>query len=133
MPRPMTAAAQTWLAKDHAVQVHLYEAYFDDTTIYATDAPHPIEWNGNTYLALGHFIGFDSIQETADLQVAQTRVHLSLADQTWIALALAEDTIDRRLVIRRAFLYELDLVRLLAENWDYIMTEDGNNLCGEIE
>lgn len=84
--------------------VHLYEAYFDSGTVYATDAAFPIVFNGNTYLANGQFLGYDGLTESAEMQSSAVRVSLSGVDGTYVAAALTEDYIDRRLVIRKAFL-----------------------------
>lgn len=95
------------LAQANATQnapFHLFEAYFDSGTAYATDAARDVVWGGHTYLANGQFLGFDGVAEAADLQVTEAHVQLSGVDQTWVALVLAENYIDRRIVIYKAFL-----------------------------
>lgn len=84
--------------------IHLYEAYFDSGTVYATDAAFPIVFNGNTYLANGEFLGFDGLSESIEMQSSTIRVQLSGVDGTYVAAALTEDYIDRRMVIRKGFL-----------------------------
>ena len=101
--RGASAETRAEFAKDANRPVHLFELYLDDATTYATDAYRAISWNGNTYLANGHFLDFDSIEETAELSAGQTRITLSGVDQSEIALVLSYEYIDRRLVIRKAF------------------------------
>ncbi|MBS1188905.1 MAG: hypothetical protein H6R10_697 [Rhodocyclaceae bacterium] len=106
--RGASQAVQAEAAKPSSQPVHLFELYLDGAATYATDAYREIVWNGNTYPAVGHFIGFDQIEETADLKVSQTAVVLSGVDQSEIAGVLTHNYIDRRLVIRKAFLSTLD-------------------------
>lgn len=84
--------------------IHLFELYLEGATTYATDAYRSIEWSGNTYAALGHFLGYDAIEESSDMVISQARISLSGVDQTLIAAVLAYEYIDRRLVIRKGFL-----------------------------
>ncbi|MDZ4254711.1 MAG: hypothetical protein U1A72_19240 [Sulfuritalea sp.] len=105
--RGASSAVQTEASAAQNKPVHLYEVYLDDETIYMTDASAPIVWNGNTYLAEGYALGFDGIEESSELRVQETSVTLSGCDAAgpvWVSLVLAEEFIDRRLVIRKAFL-----------------------------
>lgn len=102
--RGFSAAALAQINAAQNAPFHLFEAYFDSGTAYATDAARPVVWGGHTYLADGQLLAYDGVQETADLQVTEAHVQLSGVDQTWVALVLAENYIDRRLVIYKAFL-----------------------------
>lgn len=90
-------------AQDVNRPAHLFELYLESGVIYATDAWRQVSWNGNTYLANGHFLGFDSIEETAQISAGQTTVSISGVDQSEVAGALLYDYVDRRLVIRKIF------------------------------
>ena len=83
---------------------HLFEVYFDDETVRATDLYTTVTWGGNTYTANGHFLSFDGVSENLDMRAAQTRVVLSGVDQAWIAKVLTKSYLNRRLVIRKAML-----------------------------
>jgi hypothetical protein len=88
--------------------VHLFEVYLDTGTVYITDAPFQITWNGNAYLANGHLLGFDAIEEDTNLHISTTTVELTGCDAsgpTWVASVLAEEYIDRRVIIRTALLH----------------------------
>lgn len=102
----MTAAARVEAGKAQNRTAHLFEAYFDDTTVYITDAPRAIVWNGNTYVALGHFLGFSGVRESVQLRIEECTIELTHCDQakTWVALVLNEEILDRRLVIYKVFL-----------------------------
>ena len=102
--RGASSAFQAEAVKAANIPIHLVALYLEGATVFATDAYRPIIWAGDTYAAVGHLLGFDGIEETADLSVTQARVSLSGVDQTLIAGVLEYAYIDRRLVIRKAFL-----------------------------
>lgn len=84
--------------------VHLVEAYFDAGTTHITDAARALEYGGNTYTAAGALLGFEAVEESADLIVHECRVSLSGVGGEWVAAVLTTDFIDRRIVIRKALL-----------------------------
>lgn len=103
--RPNLSVAM--LAQLDALQmrpVHLFEIYFDDETVRATDAFTTLTWGGNTYIADGEMLNYDGVAETLEMRAAQVRVLLSGVDQTWIARVLAKPYLTRRLVVRLAML-----------------------------
>lgn len=105
--RGATAAVRSEWGKAQNEVCHLFEAYFDSEVARATEWSHDIEWpagSGNIYKALGHFLSFSGIEEVSELRVHETDVVLSGVDQVWVSLVLAEQYIDRRLVIYKAFL-----------------------------
>jgi len=83
---------------------HLFEIYLDGITARSTDAYRDITWGGNNYSALGHFLEYSNIEETTDLQVNSVKLTQSGVDQSYISLFLGYNYIDRRMVIRKAFL-----------------------------
>jgi hypothetical protein len=103
MNRGATFETLRELASSSSSPFHLYELYLDGSTVYATDGYRAVLWQGNTYIADGSFLGFDSIEETGDLTGAQTTVTLSGVSQVYIAELLLRNYVDRRLVIRKAF------------------------------
>ena len=105
MSRPNLSAAM--LAELDALQNkpgHLFECYFDDETVRTTDFYTSVTWGGNTYIAVGDFLGYDGVAETLEMRAAQARVSLSGVDQAWIARVLAKVYTNRRMVIRKAML-----------------------------
>lgn len=102
--RGASSTVQTEIAKTANRPFHLFEIYLDGATARSTDAYRNIDWGGNTYYALGHLLTFDGIEESAELQVNQVRLTQSGVDGTYISLYLGHDYIDRRMVIRKAFL-----------------------------
>lgn len=102
--RGASSAALAQAAASQSSPLHLFELYLDGQTIYATDAYREIVFNGHTYIADGAFLSFDQIEETGDLSGAMTTVTLSGVDQVYIAEILQHNYIDRRLVIRKAFI-----------------------------
>lgn len=104
MNRGASAGVITEMGLDANRPIHLFELYLDGATTYATDAWRTMVWNGNTYPALGKFLDYDGIEEASDLTISQCRVQLSGVDQSLIAAILQHEYIDRRMVIRKAFL-----------------------------
>jgi hypothetical protein len=104
MDRSASASVLTELAADSNHPIHLLEIVFDSTTIRLSDAPRPIEWSGNEYQGMGHFLGFSDIEETAELQVTSVTGSLSGVDQTYVALFLTETYLDRTVNLYKAFL-----------------------------
>lgn len=102
--RSMSSAMRTEVAKAQNQPCHLFALELDSGTLYVTDAYRTVVWGGNSYAATGHLLGFDGVHETSDLQVTEARVSLSGVDQVYVSVALAEDTIDRRLRIWKGFL-----------------------------
>lgn len=102
--RGASAAVLAEMAAARCKPVHLVEIHFDDETIFLTDAYRPISWSGNNYLSLGHYMGADEIEETAELQISSMRARLSNIDRTMVADFLTKDYIDRPLLAYEAFL-----------------------------
>lgn len=102
--RGFSAAALAQIGAAASMPGHLYECYLDSGTVYATDFAMAVTFGGNTYQALSHFIGFDGLVERADASIEMLRLTLSGVDQTWVSVVLANDYVDRRVVIHKAFL-----------------------------
>jgi len=136
--RDATAAVITELGKSKNQPVHLIEVTVEDadgvaTVSYMTDAWTNVVWNGHTYLALGHFLGFTDIEETADVQVNSLTLSLSGVDQAWISAFLSYFYIDRPVKIYKAFLADLYVNpwRLNDESDNGLDTEAGEDLVWE--
>lgn len=102
--RSATASVLAELAAGQSQPVHLFEVLLDGGAVRNTDAYSDIEFDGNTYVANGHFVGFDAIEETADMQITRVRGALSGIDQTWTAVVLQQEYIDRIVRIYKGFL-----------------------------
>jgi hypothetical protein len=103
----MSAAMLAEVVKAKSQPIHLVEVRFDagdGGVAYMTDAYRAITWGGNSYLAVGHFLGFDGIEETAEVKTSVVKVSLSGVDQTWIARMLSRQYLGRTLVIYKGFL-----------------------------
>jgi hypothetical protein len=106
MNRGASATIQTEWAKAANAPAHLIEIRFDVAdggTIYLTDSYRNITWNGNTYLGNGDLIGFSGLTESSELRITDAAFQFSGVDQTLLALFLAKNWIDRRLLLYKCF------------------------------
>ena len=102
--RGSSTAFRAEIVKDQTHSCHLLEVYLDTQTYYLTDNHFDITFNSNSYSALGSFLGFDSIEESAQITANSLTLTLSGVDQTYTNLFLTENYVDRRVIIRKAFL-----------------------------
>lgn len=91
-----------------------------NSTIYrVANTYNPITWNGESYTALGHFLGISEIQE--DLRATNNSLSVSLSgipadvegQPNWIGLMLQEPIKGSRIKIYRAF-FDPDTGELLS-------------------
>jgi hypothetical protein len=104
MDRGSSSAFQTEVVKSQNRPVHLVEVYFDDETVYMTDAYKTITYSGNDYLGVGHFMGFSNIEEASEIIVSSVTLSLGGIDQAWVSRVLNKAYIDRVVKIYTAFL-----------------------------
>ena len=102
--RGSTTAFQTEIKKDQSHPLHLIEVYLDSATYYVTDNFRDVSYSSNTYTALGFFLNFDPIEESAAINASKITLGLSGVDQQYTNLFLTENYVDRRVVIRKAFI-----------------------------
>ncbi len=105
--RGASGAVLTAIAASQSKPLHLIEAAFDIAdggTIYLSDSYRAIAWNGNSYLAFGHFLAYSSLDESRELKVTRAQIQLSAVDQVWISYLINRQYIGRILTIRKAFL-----------------------------
>ena len=102
--RNATSAFKTEIVKDQTHPLHLVEVYLDSATYYLTDNFNNVTFASNEYSALGFFLNFDTIEETASISAAKITLGLSGVDQQYTNLLLTENYVDRRVVIRKAFI-----------------------------
>ena len=102
--RDTTVAVQTQLAAEQNEPCHLMALYLDGLTVRVTDAWRTLSWGGYDYTALGHFVAFDGLEESAELQVTSVKLSLSGVTTDTIAELLTYQYIDRRVVIWKAFI-----------------------------
>ncbi|MBT4080289.1 MAG: DUF2163 domain-containing protein [Gammaproteobacteria bacterium] len=104
MDRGSTAAFQAEVAKSQNRPVHFVSTHLDSGTTYMTDSYRDIIYDGNTYGAVGAWLDFSDIEETAEVIVSSVTISLSGVDQTWISAVLQENYIDRTIKIYKGFL-----------------------------
>lgn len=104
--RGASVAVLAEMAKSANEPFHLIEARFDVAdggTVYATDSFRSVTWGGHTYLALGNFLNYDAVDESAEMKVTQATVTLSGVDQVWMSNLLTLQYIGRTMVVYKAF------------------------------
>ena len=103
----MTPAVLTEIAKKQLRMVHFLELYFATVERACTWGRH-LTWGGNTYLATGSLLSLPDIDESVEMRSNSASIVLSGVDQASIAIALTENFIDKRVVIRRGFIDPAD-------------------------
>lgn len=112
MDRGASAGFLTELAQAKNAPVYLIDVYFDGSTDRMSNAYKDLTIGGNTYYALGHFLGFSGLSETEGMNIPNVTVQLSGVDQAWVAVALGTPFIDRRIVISKTFIDATGLVTI---------------------
>lgn len=105
--RGMTPAVLAEIAKKQLRIVHFLEMYFATTERACTWGRH-LTWGGNTYLAAGNLLTLPDISESTAMQAGSVDIVLSGVNQANIAVALTENFIEKRVVIRRGFIDTAD-------------------------
>ena len=75
-----------------------------DLEIYLTDYFRDITYNGNTYEAVGSFLGLSAIDSSSGLQVQDIKLTLEGISQSYISYVLQYYYIDRECEIHKVFL-----------------------------
>mgnify|MGYP000016846897 CR=1 FL=1 len=103
MPRTINASTISALQSDEIRICHLVQIDFDEI-LRLTDNFHPLQFNGVTFLAAGHLIRIDDVQETEELRVGTLKIRLSSVDQAYLSIFLNMNYLNRRVRIWNAFL-----------------------------
>ena len=104
MNRGSTTAFQNEVVKSANQPVHLAEVIFDDENVYMNDGYKDIVYDSKTYVAVGNFMGFSSINESVEVIVSKITLSLSGVDQSMISRFLNKQYIDRDIRLYTAFL-----------------------------
>jgi len=99
---------QTSLSDSTLKLAYLIEIQFDDDGTpaheYITDFAHDLLYNGDTYEAQSHLLKTASVNETNQLKVSSYTIELSAVSQEYVAILLTKNWMNRKLIIKRAFL-----------------------------
>ena len=101
--RGSSTAFRTEIVKDQSKPCHLIEVYLQETH-YVTDCFKDVVYNSNTYSSLGFFLNFDGIEESSQISATGITLTLSGVDQTYTNLLLTQKYVDRKVIIRKAFI-----------------------------
>ena len=102
--RSMSSQFSTQLTQKNITVYHLYEGQFPDGTVWFTDLPDNITYNGKTYNGVGGALGYDTIEEVTGLSANGIRIHFNAADASLLALLLDQNLIDRPVYVHRGLL-----------------------------
>ena len=83
---------------------------FQTHTVYITNGGFDVTYDGNVYIALGQFLSVSDIQETGDLQVNTVNIGLSGIPSDILNLFFNYIYTNRRVVVRRAYFNEINLL-----------------------
>lgn len=87
--RDLPAGFEANIAQPHVITIALVTMEFDGGTVYMTDAPHDIVWDGHTWLSLFGIASVSEIVET-DSEVHGMQFTISGVPTSSVALALSE-------------------------------------------
>jgi len=127
VPRSVSDLVKSALAGNCIRTAHLFRAVFtnsdtgQDSVYYFTDNFRDVEYDGNTYSALGHLLAYEGVEESSDFQLATVRCSLSAVDLNLVSTVLQYRYIDREMDIWRCF---FSVPRNLAEVWNDSLTWD---------
>lgn len=99
--RDMDAATQAEVAKPNITGYELLEIELDTGTHRFSNGAWNATYNGNTYQALGNFLGFSDIQENTQMQIAEVTVTLTGLRQADFGYFVGVNFIDRPIRIFR--------------------------------
>jgi hypothetical protein len=103
MPRGLDAATKTALASDYVRLVNLI--YLDiGSGVYITDHAIDLTYDSNTYESSNDLISIGEPKESRELRVNTLTLGLSGADQTYIALFLQNEFINKQAKFYKAVL-----------------------------
>lgn len=102
--RGLSSVVLIEIAKSQMRLAYLVEFYFSTGTNRYTDAGRDLVWGGNSYESNGNFLTVDKISESLTPTIQTIQIQLSGVPQANIAELLTAQHVDRRLVVRRAFL-----------------------------
>lgn len=109
MSRGIHADVITELAKDSFNTAHLVSIDFENP-IYLTESQYNIDHGGNTYTSSSALTGISNISEASDIQVGSMTIGLSGVSQEYISILLGQTYIDRRVVISRVVLTDVNAI-----------------------
>ena len=106
--RDMDSATQTEVAKSSITGFELLEIELDDGTHRFTNGPWDTVYDGDTYQALGNFLGFSDVQENTQMQIAEVTVTLTGLRQEDFGYFVDTNFIDRPVRIFRQLWNDTD-------------------------
>lgn len=104
MTRIVTSANDTSLAQASVAFVLLAELNFASGTLYCTDGPTEITWNGHTYLPTAGYGSVDMVQEDTTVLARAVRLTLSGVDAGLVGTAQTEVYQNKSVVLYLAVL-----------------------------
>jgi len=101
--RGASASVLAEIQKSQIRPFHLFEGVFDGGTVRFCDNTYNITWDSYEWVAAGHLISYDAIEESSDIQATGCSVTLSGMNGEVTAIAIDEDLADKVVKIYRGF------------------------------
>lgn len=122
MTRSLTASMVTAATAGTGEYCYLLSFAFSGGTLYLTTASTDIDWDGNTYQAIGG-LTFDTVPETRELVDQSVRITLDGVDQTIITRILQENFLHRAATIHLAHFSSGAIIADPEQVWAGVMSE----------
>ncbi len=139
MTRDISQAVKDAASAQSIHTAHLFCAVFtnpsnaQDESYYLTDNFIDVEYEGNNYIALGHFVSYEGAEETGDMAIATARFALAGVASEFVAVILSYRYINRPISVSRVF-FDLETGQMIGEAVPvFIGTMDGPSVSDSPE
>lgn len=103
-PRTLGAGVATAITEEVGEFVHLIQLEFASGTVYLSTGTVDLDWNGETWQAVGGALVIGAVEETGDWKAQGVELRLSGVDQTILSALLTSEFRGREARIYRAHL-----------------------------
>ena len=108
MARGLSTTIKTYLTNQSQIRITLIEIATTGSTIYYTDAPFDVDYDGNTYQAQGNFLGVSNVEENAELIITNCQLVISALETANITTYATSGMINKQVTVRSAYLDPTD-------------------------
>lgn len=117
MSRSLTTAATNAKNSPNTYICYLCQFGFASGTVYLTNLPHNITWNGNEYIGLGNLSNIEEIKESEELQAIGLKFTMSGANPDLANISLTEHIQGKPVYVYVAFTNDSTIINDPVLEW----------------